>query len=75
MHGNVREWCQDRTDDDYYATSPVDDPQGLPDGDLRALRGGGFNAPPVRNRSAYRDNFSSILRSFDVGFRVVCERD
>ncbi len=28
MHGNAREWCQDRYDLEYYWESPVDDPQG-----------------------------------------------
>jgi formylglycine-generating enzyme required for sulfatase activity len=75
MHGNVDEWCQDWTDKDYYANSPVDDPQGLPEGSYRAMRGGAFNSTPVRNRSAYREDYSPTLRSFHVGFRVVCERE
>ena len=36
--GNVCEWCQDRYDDDYYKTSPLEDPQGPTTSTYRVLR-------------------------------------
>jgi formylglycine-generating enzyme required for sulfatase activity len=73
MHGNVREWCQDWYAENYYATSPADDPQGPSSGGKRVVRGGGFNITPVSNRAAQRDAIQPSDRNFDIGFRVACE--
>ena len=53
MHGNVREWCQDWYDRDYYSKSPENDPCNAAAGDKRVLRGGGWG------------NYARICRSAD----------
>jgi eukaryotic-like serine/threonine-protein kinase len=42
MAGNVLEWVSDYYDANYYATSPMVDPQGAPSGTRHVQRGGSF---------------------------------
>jgi len=74
MHGNVREWCQDWYDADYYKRSPVDDPPGPSGGAAyRVIRGGCWRSAGFC-RSAYRAAGPPDLRSNYVGFRVALGR-
>jgi len=72
MHGNVWQWCDDKSDLNYYKRSPLNDPKG-PSGenDFRVRRGGCFDALPAYARSAARDSRPYWEAQYDNGFRVV----
>jgi formylglycine-generating enzyme len=70
MHGNVWEWCSDWHADDYYANSPVDDPQGPAAGEQRVRRGGSWHTWPFYCRSSFRNWNTPTTRYVLVGFRV-----
>jgi len=70
MHGNVFQWCSDWSDSNYYARSPIADPQGPPDGKSRALRGGSWLDYPRYCRSAYRGALDPTDCWHVIGFRV-----
>lgn len=75
MHGNVLEFCSDWYAADYYAVSPPVDPQGPATGEFRILRGGDWSSghPACRASKRYRDK--PAIRSSNLGFRVVLERN
>ncbi|WP_417913346.1 SUMF1/EgtB/PvdO family nonheme iron enzyme [Candidatus Electronema sp. TJ] len=70
MHGNVREWCADWHDADYYAVSPKDNPTGPDSGSGRVIRGGSWGYSPDVACAANRDGFAPDYRFLDLGFRV-----
>ena len=74
MHGNSWEWRSDWFAEDYYQTSPTDDPKGPPTGTVRVSRGGGFDNAPDMLRSARRDGGTPESRDCHDGFRVVREQ-
>ncbi len=56
-YGNVWEWTQDWYGEDYYASSPSNDPPGPASGTKRVVRGGSFfNSDRLFIRSAFRSN-------------------
>ncbi|MEL7474916.1 MAG: formylglycine-generating enzyme family protein [Cyanobacteria bacterium J06555_12] len=73
MHGNVLEWCADHWHDNYDGAPPGGTPwiKGG-DTDRRVLRGGSWFSLPRFCRSANRDWYGPDLRSYVIGFRVVC---
>jgi acetoin utilization deacetylase AcuC-like enzyme/formylglycine-generating enzyme required for sulfatase activity len=75
MHGNVAEWCNDLYAEDYYASSPAENPRGPAEAAERVLRGGAWNSSVDSCRSAYRASDPSIndtcLASDAIGFRCV----
>jgi formylglycine-generating enzyme required for sulfatase activity len=73
LHGNVWEWTSDWYGEDWYAKSPVDDPQGPADGDVRVRRGGSWHTWPLYARCAYRNINTESTRYTLVGFRLVRE--
>jgi formylglycine-generating enzyme required for sulfatase activity len=76
MSGNVWEWVHDWYGEEYYSTSPEDNPIGPlepddPDIPLRVVRGGGLNSHPEMMRSASRIGLNPYRSFIDVGFRCV----
>ena len=72
MSGNVWEWCSDWRRDDYYWSSPQNDPIGPSSGRGRVLRGGSWNSIAKRCRASYRGYYDPSNRDNNLGFRVVC---
>jgi len=70
MSGNVWEWVEDWYDEDYYGSSPTENPQGPFSGEYRVLRGGSWYSGTGSIRPAFRFRFNSGVTYDDVyGFR------
>jgi formylglycine-generating enzyme required for sulfatase activity len=70
MHGNLREWCQDRYQDDLE-TSAVTNPIGPSEGSCRVTRGGGWDCEAGFCRSASRYLLFPDYQNEYTGFRLV----
>ncbi len=75
MHGNAWEWVADWYGEDYYARSPVDDPKGPPDGEVRVRRGGSWHTWAFYARASYRNWNTMSTRYTLVGMRLLREAD
>jgi sulfatase modifying factor 1 len=73
MSGNAVEWCSDRYDDNYYSSSPKEDPRGPRFGHDRVLRGGSYRGNPDICRATYRNSRRPRAALEWFGFR--CARD
>lgn len=71
MHGNLDEWCNDWYDDEYYQSSPEQDPPGPTYGSLRVARGGNYYTAAYNSRSAKRKETSPDTWSQQIGFRPI----
>ena len=69
MLGNVWEWVADWYGEKYYAGGETMDPQGPPNGEKRALRGGSWNGQPRNARSSFRAGVEASFRAFFDGVR------
>jgi formylglycine-generating enzyme required for sulfatase activity len=70
MHGNACQLCSDRYAEDYYATTPPDDPTGPIAGSSRVARGGSWASCPDATRCAARFHVTRDFRADSIGFRV-----
>lgn len=70
MLGNVWEWCEDWTGEDYYQHSPENDPPGVMEGTGKASRGGGLTHRTGVVRPAFRSNTSPDRQYTSLGFRL-----
>jgi formylglycine-generating enzyme required for sulfatase activity len=74
MYGNVREWCWDRYDKDYYKKKDPKDsggPGDPADNHPHVQRGGSWDSAPPLLRSAARAKIPPIATGQFFGFRVV----
>jgi formylglycine-generating enzyme required for sulfatase activity len=69
MAGNVYEWVNDYYAEDYYATSPENDPQGPATGDYRVMRGGAWGYDASYLRTSNRGANQQTVYRFPLGFR------
>ena len=70
MNGNVREWCWDWYDEDYYSQSPTDSPMGPDKGYQRVRRGGSWINDDGGTRITYRRSRHPREKSNRLGFRL-----
>jgi formylglycine-generating enzyme required for sulfatase activity len=77
MYGNVAEWCNDVYSENYYKTSPSKDPRGPDEGEIKVLRGGGWQDRIGSLRSSWRAgencSFVDACVMDSMGFR--CARN
>ena len=73
MAGNAAEWVMDFYDDDYYSTSPADNPTGPAKGQFCVVRGGGWKGGKMCANVTNRTALKPYWVDFAVGFR--CAKD
>jgi formylglycine-generating enzyme required for sulfatase activity len=71
MMGNVWEWVNDWYDENYYSSSPQQNPTGPLAGDYHVLRGGSWYYNVSYSRSARRTYGTDHYRLIFFGFRCV----
>jgi formylglycine-generating enzyme required for sulfatase activity len=70
MSGNVEEWCQDWYGENYYSSSPSQNPKGPSTGSDRVLRGGSWGDDAWRCRVSSRVKDAPGLRGSNLGLRL-----
>lgn len=73
MHGNLFEWCNDWYKDNYYESSPKNNPNGPSSGSSPVIRGGSWHQSAASCRVACRYH-NSPLGADKIGFRIVFSR-
>ncbi|QEI41207.1 Serine/threonine-protein kinase B [Dolichospermum sp. UHCC 0315A] len=71
MHGNVWEWCEDDSQENYI-NAPINGSALINRSNIKTLRGGSWYNDPEDCRSAYRGYYNLVNNYGNIGFRVVC---
>lgn len=71
MAGNVWEWVADGYAENYYKTSPTDNPTGPLNKNNRVIRSGSWHSGTMCKKVYYRKGLPSNWCDFAVGFRCV----
>ncbi|MFC1997518.1 formylglycine-generating enzyme family protein [Chloroflexota bacterium] len=75
LSGNTWEWTSDWYSEDYYSSSPLENPKGPDEGETRTLRGGSWEYDSKHLRAANRRNNGPAVSMHDYGFRCVLDDD
>ncbi len=75
MVGNAWEWVSDRYQEDYYASSPRQDPKGADSGSMRVRRGGSWHTWALYARCSFRNINTESSRYTLLGMRLLLEVD
>ena len=73
MLGNASEWVADWYSPTYYQTSPAQDPQGPPGGEMRVRRGAAWPGNVIFVRFSARLGTNPEQRLNNIGFRCVIQ--
>ena len=71
MSGNVSEWCLDWYNNNYYKSSPNNNPINTKESNFRVSRGGHWFSDKAMCRISNRSSLKPNTKSSGVGFRVV----
>jgi formylglycine-generating enzyme required for sulfatase activity len=71
LSGNVWEWTSDWYQEDYYLNSPIGNPLGPEEGELKVVRGGSYESDVIDLRSAARLGLDPEEAYNNVGFRCI----
>ena len=74
VHGNLREWVQDYSSEDYSAdANGVTDTKGPLQGDDRGTRGGYYSESKKKMRSSHREPKTETTKYVGVGIRLCAD--
>ena len=74
VHGNLWEWVQDYSSDDYSAdVNGVIDPKGPLEGDFRITRGGHYSESRKFMRSSHCEPKTETSKYVGVGIRLCAD--
>jgi len=71
LTGNVREFCNDWYNSDYYKHSPLNNPTGAETGTYKVCRGGCWNYEENEHKNTFRGYVTPNTRNGCLGFRLV----
>lgn len=69
MTGNASEWCYDWYDENYYVSSPAENPQGAEEETIKVIRGGSWKDGDEDCTVYKRQSVKKGYRSAHIGFR------